>query len=247
MTKLVEEEKHPTVLLSLLDNYGGDPFDELFDVVLPVYGLKDAQAALDITPNVVLVVWGGADISPTIYHQVPNWHTGATEQLSDRDVIEVKLVEWAMKNSVPMIGVCRGAQLMCALSGGTLIQHVNGHTNGFHTMVVDDGREFNVPSLHHQMMNPWSMSPAPKFKIIGWSKPALSDVYLGEPDETSTVVGRVSKKVEMPMEPEIIWFPDTKALCIQSHPEFIHNAKHPFRIYCNELVQKYCLNIEESK
>ena len=228
--------------MSVLDNYGGDPFDDLFDVALPVYGVEDVEVALSFTPHVVGVIWGGADISPSIYKHRVSRFTGGKETLSTRDAIEVTVARHCIEKGIPLIGVCRGAQLLCALSGGSLIQHVDNHAGGYHPIVTSDGEILNCPSLHHQMMYPWydNIGDPIEHEMLAWMEKPRSDVYYGQPDEDGT-----ERSIILPgPEPEVVWFPKTKSLCIQSHPEFIHQADHPFRIYCNKLVSKYLLGEE---
>src|SRR5438067_2150266 len=74
-----------------------------------------------------LVIWGGADISPSIYGEPVGPRTGAGHEPSFRDRTEMAAVDAAIKVGIPLIGVCRGAQLMCAMSGGKLVQDVQGH------------------------------------------------------------------------------------------------------------------------
>lgn len=234
------DKKEPTILLSALDNYGGHPFDDVFDVVFGCYGIGDMESAMSLTSKVVLIIWGGSDLSPSIYGQKPNKWTGAGEKLSDRDRSEWTMAMKAIELGIPTIGICRGAQLMCCLSGGSLIQHVNGHAGGYHKIVTDAGEQYNCPSLHHQMMFPW-LTPDGKeiaHDMLAWTEKPLSDCYLGEP-EGDDPNGR---SIILPgHEPEVVWFPVTKSLCIQSHPEFIHDMKHPFIKYCLALVKQYVL------
>jgi hypothetical protein len=235
--------KNPSVLLSALDNYGGYPFDSIFDVVFPAYGVKDIESARQLTDRLAMVIWGGADISPAIYGQKANKHTMANDWLSERDEYEVAMAQACIAMDIPIIGICRGAQLMCAVSGGSLVQHVEGHAVGrYHEIETDKGEKYNCPSLHHQMMYPWKdggEEPAFEFEFIAWPAKPLSRVYLGEPLEK----GEDDKEPEIkhlvvPKEPEIIWIPSTKSLCVQSHPEFIQNPDHPFVVYCNNLIKE---------
>ena len=226
-----------SVLLSVLDNYGGSPFDEVYDVVVPVYGDKDVEEAFKFAPRCAMVIWGGGDISPTIYGQEPNKYSGATAELSQRDAIEVACAQMAIKLGIPIIGICRGAQLMCALSGGSLVQHVENHGSvGYHKIKTNDGREINCPTVHHQMMFPYRI---PEWELIAWCDPARSPAYYGPPKKDKPEECEMLK-LEGP-EPEIIWIPATKSLCIQSHPEFVSDTKHPFVVYANDLVRRYCL------
>ena len=234
--------KQKTILLSALDNYGAHPFDEIVDVIFPAYKAKDVEAVNGVcketNSRAILVIWGGADISPSIYHQKPNSYCAATEKLSSRDELEVEIAQAAITFDIPIIGICRGAQLMCALSGGSLVQHVEGHAEGWHEILTKDGERYNCPSLHHQMMWPWGA----EHEMVAWMERPRSRRYCGEPTDDPTLGKDAYKLLELPgPEPEIVWFPKTKSLCIQSHPEFISDVKHPFVQYTFKLTNDYIL------
>jgi hypothetical protein len=116
---------------------------------------------------------------------------------------------------------------------------VTGHGGGWHKIQTPDG-ELNCPSLHHQMMNLWDKEGKECFEFdkIGWMDKAVSTRYLGEPEEEELGKDAKATELQLPYEPEIVWIPHTKSLCIQSHPEFIHDNEHPFIKYCLNLVKE---------
>lgn len=76
-----------------------------------------------------LILSGGADLDPARYGQLPEEHTGVPR--SERDEWEAALLDAAMGQELPTLGICRGMQLVNAALGGTLHQHtptVVGHT-----------------------------------------------------------------------------------------------------------------------
>lgn len=248
----ITDGKAPTVLLSALDNYGGHPFDAVFDLVLPVYDSEDVKEAFDLSPACALIIWGGADISPSIYNQKPNKWCGAGNVVSARDRLELGMAHKAIELGIPIIGICRGAQLMCAMSGGALVQHVDNHAGGYHEIVTFEDETYKCPSLHHQMMWPWAFPgeedgpEAPEMKMLAWCPKNRSEKHYGPPSNPDDIQ---SDPVELALpgpEPEIVWFPKTKSLCIQSHPEFINDTKHPFLQYSVRLVREYILSIAEA-
>lgn len=173
----------------------------------------------------VVVFGGGEDISPFLYNQVPSIYTSASSP-SRRDLLESVYFNMAKENKIPMIGICRGAQLICALAGGSLIQHVTNHAGRDHKMMTDTGREIVVCSVHHQMMNPFGT----KHKLLAWASQVLSKFHLIEGE----------KNVKMEKEPEVVFFEDIKALGIQYHPEFMV-ASDEAVIYAKELIKEYIL------
>lgn len=181
----------------------------------------------DITnTNSILILHGGSDISPSLYGQKPSKHTGATDELSARDLSEVLLARRAIELGIPIFGICRGAQLACALAGGTLVQHVDNHVGNHHDIVNTNGELFSTTTCHHQMMNPWEIN----HELIAWSAPSLSDRYVIEGEQ----------EIEMPVEPEVVFFPQIKCLAVQGHPEWMPNASK-FVQYCLKLIEEKLL------
>lgn len=160
----------------------------------------------DLREGDILIVHGGADISPSLYNKKVSRHTHASDRPSARDVVEWDMMQYASKHGIPTIGICRGAQMLCALAGGYLIQHVNHHAGWRHPVVTVDGVEFNTNSIHHQMMYPFGVD----HEMLGWSKSKLSDVYFDEDTE-----------VQVDVEPEFVYFPKVKGFAIQWHPEMM--------------------------
>jgi gamma-glutamyl-gamma-aminobutyrate hydrolase PuuD len=69
-----------------------------------------------------LVLTGGSDVTPKHYRQRPHPHTTIVRPW--RDEWELRLLERALAVDLPVLGVCRGAQLLNVALGGTLEQHV---------------------------------------------------------------------------------------------------------------------------
>ena len=176
------------------------PFDEM--------GLFDKFAAVkypsELSKEDVLVVWGGGDIPPQYYNKGRSSKSWASVEPGYRDAAEWALVQRAMELGIPMIGVCRGGQMMCAAAGGYLIQHVTGH-GGNHLVKTKEGDEFYTNSIHHQMMVPGNA----KHELLAHIPSPLSKEYWDE----NTVLDEVD------VEREYIYFNDIKAHAIQWHPE----------------------------
>ena len=207
------------------------PFTELFTHSITTMNSKDLN--MDVN---ALIIWGGEDISPSIYNQAPaSRYTRATNHLSQRDIIEIRLAKKAISLGIPIIGICRGAQLMCALAGGSLIQHVSGHGLYLgHSIVTSDDKQLLTNSVHHQMMNPFKVD---QHELLAWCPKRLSKFYIGN---LGNDIGDEITFDENWKESEIVWFPTVKALCIQGHPEYT-DATPQFVNYTKELVEKYIL------
>lgn len=174
-----------------------------------------------------VVFAGGTDLDPALYGQSPNSKSYGFFD-DDRDSYEVLVYKIARQLHIPMIGICRGAQLLNIMNGGSMVQHVTNHTNE-HKMITKDNREYTVNSLHHQMM-----IPRGHYHLLGYSPP-ISHGYLGEGDNYLSPYKLIDNK-----EPEIVWYPKTKNLCIQWHPEYMDDTMLA-RTYFKELVMEYII------
>jgi putative glutamine amidotransferase len=84
----------------------------------------EAQAAAEAVVDGLhgLVLSGGADVDPSRYDAARDGHTGP--ERADRDGWEIALVRAAMRRDLPLLGVCRGMQVLAVALGGTLTQHL---------------------------------------------------------------------------------------------------------------------------
>jgi GMP synthase-like glutamine amidotransferase len=200
--------------------WGGlGPFNPIFDKA------EDVSNADSLTGMDAIVVWGGEDISPTFYDEEPYVHSGPRKP-SERDVVEWHLIKEAKQKGLPMIGVCRGAQMMCAAAGGKLVQHVQGHNGGRHLITTNKGLQFSVSSLHHQMMYPFDV----KHEHLAWSSERKSNDYFPEGKDYTKALEEEKVK-----EPELVFFNELNALAVQCHPEY-HQYGDPFNIWFNKLI-----------
>ena len=69
-----------------------------------------------------LVITGGKDVDSASYGQQP--HPAADEPGRDRDAWEFALLDGALRRGMPVLGICRGAQVLNVALGGTLHQHL---------------------------------------------------------------------------------------------------------------------------
>ena len=200
--------------------------------MLPEWKRECVGADDELKDPGALIIWGGGDIHPSLYLR-DNVATYTGETLSLRDQAEAKLFSKAVEAGLVILGVCRGAQLGCALAGGILVQNVSGHTHD-HRVTTTEGRVFPSSSIHHQMMYPWKL----EHELIAWTSYPRSGYYEGLTDkELEEWPTHKYGERNLPIEPEIVWFPITKCLAIQGHPEMMP-LNCTFNQYINELVQK---------
>lgn len=69
-----------------------------------------------------LILSGGADVTPFYYHEDPHKVSGPFSL--ERDTMEIALYKEARKADIPILGICRGMQIITAIEGGGLIQDI---------------------------------------------------------------------------------------------------------------------------
>lgn len=104
-----------------------------------------------------LVLGGGGDVDPAYYGEVPD---GARNPNPRRDEMELDLFRLARERDLPVLGICRGVQLMNVACGGTLHQDIGrAHSEVRHEVSVPPGSKlagivgserFEIVSRHHQ-------------------------------------------------------------------------------------------------
>jgi gamma-glutamyl-gamma-aminobutyrate hydrolase PuuD len=195
-----------------------------------------------IDDNTVVCFEGGVDIDTQLYDEPRGKWTGYPHQV--RDDLEVSVANLAISRGAGMIGVCRGAQLLTTLAGGKLFQHVTNHDYP-HLIKTNQGKRFSVTSSHHQMMNPFVLSDN-EYQLLAWtsgSRERDRNITLAVPEcaISSVYYNGWNREEFIPeKEPEVIWYPKIRALCIQGHPEWA-SEKSIFRQYCQDLVKQFLL------
>jgi putative glutamine amidotransferase len=155
----------PTNYIDQVTEAGGVPV-----LLPPVPGVASALSRLD-----GLILTGGGDVDPAGYGAEPDPRTSRVQP--ERDQAELELLAAALADGMPVLGICRGMQLLNVARGGTLHQHLpeeGGHrpapgTFGSHPVRLDPGSRLasilrpgggqhaggadltlDVPTAHHQ-------------------------------------------------------------------------------------------------
>jgi putative glutamine amidotransferase len=105
--------------------------------------VDDPDEVLDLLDGLILA--GGADIDPAAYGEATHPATKGT--WPERDEFEVALARRALERDLPLLGICRGMQLMNVARGGTLIQHLPddvGHEDHRRVAGSFDGADHDV-------------------------------------------------------------------------------------------------------
>ena len=190
------QEKRPAgYYLSLSQDYvtsiisaGGIP------VLIPFMSTKDIAGFIKDTGINGLLFTGGADLAPDMYGANPIL---AVERIEPRrDAMETELFSIAMKENMPILGICRGLQIINVLLGGSLYQHIdsqvknanNHHPTGverdtlFHSVRLEKDSLLydiykkdiiNTNSFHHQAIKELS----PQLRATGYSSDGIIEAF----------------------------------------------------------------------
>lgn len=198
------DKKHynlPDAYTKAIQRNGGTP------IILPPLFDIDQDQLLDIVDGILFT--GGPDVDPILYGEEPRPQQGGIDPL--RDEVEISMAKKALVGDKPVLGICRGLQVLNVAGGGTLIQdipsqvkeaqkHVQSAQTYYGTHHVEllegsrahmiFGMEKILPnSFHHQACK----DPAPGFKPTGWAFDGVIEVL----------------EIDSP-----VW-----KMCVQWHPE----------------------------
>ena len=167
---------------------------------------------------------GGEDVTPSLYGHPAHNHTFNNPI---RDVQEKHVFEECRKLGIPMVGICRGGQFLNVMSGGEMYQHVLGHTVDHVAEDVLSGNTLWVSSTHHQMMK-----PSESAIIVTVAREYNRVEYWDKESNKWTVHPSV-------LDIESVYYPETRCLCFQPHPEFIGERYKHMKEYFNELLERH--------
>ncbi len=182
------------------------------------------------------VFQGGSDIAPETFGEKP---IGKWKGDAHRDRFELKIMDYAIKNSKPVMSICRGFQLMNVYFGGTLFQdistqnpsevihrsaelydtikhQINIHNGSVLDKIYKDEMKPFVNSVHHMAV-----------KKLGDDL----EVYANATDGVIEAFGYRKK-------------PEGKVMGVQWHPEFFHTIKDEL-IDANKLFAAFLVHVKD--
>ncbi len=148
---------------------------------------SDAREVLSRLDGLILA--GGVDVEPSRYGQQP--HPTIQLPRPDRDTSELLLAQVTGADDFPVLGVCRGMQVMAVAAGGVLEQHLpdrlghEGHSPapgmyGEHVVELAPGSHVHkilgdrvtVSTYHHQ-----GVESSPGYEGVGWSTDGVLEAF----------------------------------------------------------------------
>lgn len=136
----------------------------------PTTSIKDIEIQLNICDGLLLA--GGDDVNPILYGEQPSKYLGETNALVD--LHHLTLTKLALERQMPILGICRGMQVLNIARGGNIYQDLSEYPHQYlqhqqkaprhdaiHTISTDKncllnqilGSSFNTNSFHHQVIH----------------------------------------------------------------------------------------------
>lgn len=161
---------------------------------------------------------GGEDVSPHLYGQVSHHTTRSDAKRDEHDIKAFRESETKFK-----VGICRGGQFLNVMNGGSMWQDVNNHCKSHILTDLPSNKEYIVSSTHHQMMIPGQNS--------------LIVAKACEATRLASPTTEVQRDPAILDDIEVLWYPKTRSLCFQPHPEY--NEAVDCRLYFEALLERY--------
>lgn len=195
--------------------------------------IENSERAKTFEEADVVVLPGGGDWNPALYGHKP---IGRGYYSDSTDKEQMDLINKAIDAGKLVFGICRGLQGVTIRNGGFLIQDVSHPST--HMVRTIEGDKYSMNSCHHQLCFPYEL-PKEKYEVLSWTK-ELSPYY--EVDRQELVFPKEALDEDGDFkEPEMIWYPETRCLGVQGHPEW-GPSKEALQ-YINKVIREK-LNIE---
>jgi putative glutamine amidotransferase len=135
-----------------------------------------------------LVLSGGTDIDPVFYSGLLHYPKAPEHWNRDRDVFELSLLQSALNQQKPVLGICRGMQLINIAFRGTLVQNLGdelnkiheGNPDKLHTVKIEEdsllhevagAKKNEINSAHHQSVD----RPGEELVITAYSEEGVAE------------------------------------------------------------------------
>ena len=200
-----------------------------------IFGEQGAASVTNLQDATIACFTGGEDVTPELYGEKRHPSTYCNPR---RDLWEQTVFNKAVKDGKFLVGICRGGQFLNVMNGGTLWQDVDGHAlRGTHQMIYEMNlgqggllsRPVEVTSTHHQMMIPALQKGAKVWAWAGISTRKSSGVLTKDGTWLEFKLSSPHKN-----DAEVIYYPSSRSLCFQPHPEYDSQSTRDIFFTCVE-------------
>ncbi len=185
-------------------------------VMIPV--INDGATLRAIVANLDgLVMTGGADVNPLWYNEEPRQQLQTVDPI--RDQFDLKLIKLASDRNMPILGICRGEQLINVAFGGTLYQDIPSQVKGYikHVQAITE----EAPS--HSV----NITPGSQLETITGKSKLMTNSFHHQAVKEVAPGFRVAAMAKDSVIEAIEAWPNRPILGVQWHPEAMTQAGDP--------------------
>lgn len=150
--------------------------------VIPILNdIDNAEKLTTICRPDLIVLAGGNNVNPLDANQ----RDTVNDLVPRRDRVEMYLIEYAIKNSINLLGICRGFQILNVFLGGTIHYFIRNHPPGKEHFVLYNAKQYTVNSYHDHAVFTDDLSP--RLTPIAYCNDIIEAAYVN--DKTFKALG----------------------------------------------------------
>ena len=181
------------------------------------------------------VLTGGVDVHPSLYSGEEIYPNKTEPLLPARDQFEQKIYTYSQKHQLPMLGICRGLQLVNVLEGGTLLQDL-GEANAQHRREHGADKRHDVAIMKDSFLK----------KVVGSVNGAVNSAHHQAVEKLGSTMMASATADDETIEAIEFKEPEKKGflLCVQWHPERMEEKEtNP----CSQKIKTAFVNAVKAK
>ncbi|MDP4084831.1 MAG: gamma-glutamyl-gamma-aminobutyrate hydrolase family protein [Bacillota bacterium] len=197
----------------------------------------NAETALEMLPTCDgIILSGGEDLDPKFYGQDP--HPQLEETISERDLVEMAIVKYAIEHNIPLFAICRGIQILNVSLGGTLIQDIPSQISKpiQHSQKIDRSLDTHWVTLSKESR---------LFQIFGSDQVRVNSLHHQAIDKLAEDLHVVALSSDGVIEAVEYNHPTSFLIGVQWHPESMANKNEQMNNLFKEFINS-CISIKNS-
>ena len=177
-------------------------------IILPFLNPELGLETLSICDGIILS--GGEDVDPKFYEQDPHRNLGPTT--SERDLVEIAIVKYALENNIPLLAICRGVQILNVALGGTLIQDIHSQVKEpiQHSQKIDRSRDTHWVTISKD---------SKLYQVLGSDRIRVNSLHHQAIDRIANDLRVIAQSSDGIIEAVEYIHPTTFTIGVQWHPE----------------------------
>jgi putative glutamine amidotransferase len=182
----------------------------------------------DLPDYDAVILPGGGDIDPALYGQQPQAHVIETDR--ELDTFQIEIAASALRDGTPILGICRGMQVLNVAAGGTLVQHLETTDQHF------PGEARDNPDLRPNPVHDIEIEGASVLsKLLEEARIAVNSLHHQAADEVGAGLKVTATAHDGTVE--AVEGPGGFQVGVQFHPEDLRHSDRRFQRLFDRLVE----------